>query len=70
MKPGGLIWPVPTKVFVDLLLSLVVTAYRTCRANTRSALLEMYVLRSSSASTVPFPRSSVQTLQTQCSPCI
>jgi hypothetical protein len=35
---------VPTKVFADLLLSLVITAHRTCRVNTRTALLEMYVL--------------------------
>jgi hypothetical protein len=42
-----LIWPVPTKVFTNLLLSLVTTAYRTCRANKQTALLEMYVLTGS-----------------------
>jgi hypothetical protein len=43
-EAGQLIWPVPTIVFADLLLSVVVTAHRTRRANTRSALLKMYVL--------------------------
>jgi hypothetical protein len=39
MKPEGLIWPVPTKVFADLLL-LVVTLRLTEHA-ARTTLLEM-----------------------------